>query len=1190
MHVEIPVSAPPAVPAAVPTALASRLIPFLTLVVTAGMVAAVFATRSSLVTNPMFLMFPAVLVVSALSSLAQTVGRQGAAELNAARRRYLAYLHDIGVQLAETAVTQRNIAEMEHPEPDQLWQLAETSRRWERDPGHPSFCRIRVGRGQVPATNRPVAPEQAEAGEVDPVTTEALQRLLAVHTVLEDAPVTVDLRQTPWLRIGGDEADARALARAMVCQLATFHSPAHVSIVAVTGDRQRRHWDWLKWLPHQADPMMADALGPRRLTFGSVSAALAAAPADRTTVLVIDGVDAWDCIGGPRVSAICIAGGSTELDLSTTQPDALSPLSAATCARRLTAHRDTLATRDRKDWFGLLDGSGSRLRIPLGTTGDGEPLHLDINEAALGGAGPHGLCLGATGSGKSELLRTVALGMIARHSPEDLNLVLVDFKGGATFLDLERAPHVSAVITNLADEAYLVDRMQDALGGEMHRRQQLLRFAGNLTGVAAYAQARRFRPDLPALPALFVIVDEFSELLSSHPEFIEQFVAIGRLGRSLGIHLLLASQRLDEGRLRGLDSHLSYRICLKTLSPNESRVAIGVPDAHHLPTTPGAAYLKVGADNPVRFQVAHVSGPAPLSRTPVAAPLHAPAVFSCSPVGPVRAAAGALSQDTDRRILDLVLDAAADSGPAAHQVWLPPLLQSPTLDSLAAEPGPPLAFTIGIADRAFEQRYAPVVLDLSGAAGNVAVVGAPQSGKSTALRTLALALAARHHPADVQLYCLDFGGGGLSALAELPHIGAVAGRQQPDLVHRTVAHVAAVVRRREALFGADYRRQRAAGPADDPHGDVFLMIDGWATLRQEFDGLDSTIAAIAAEGLSFGVHVVLSASRWADIRPALKDQIGTRIELRLGDPVDSEIDRARARSVPVDRPGSGLAPDGAPMLVALPRLDGVPSSAGLTEQVTAAAATLRAQHHGLRAPQVRLLPDRLDHHRMPKPSQPVLGVGGDECEVMTMDFEQYPLLLVSGDAGCGKTAALRLLYREICRTTTSSKAQVYLIDPRRTLLAEHQPDRVAAYAATAAQCSEAVDKLVGVLRGRMPGADVTAQQLRARSWWTGPEVYLIVDDHDLVAGGGTNPLSPVLDLLAHASDIGLHLVVAQRENARSLYEPLPAAMRDLAAATLQMGHSEDAVTRRPRPLRPGRAVMTTRSGRHLLQIAWVEPA
>ncbi len=252
------------------------------------------------------------------------------------------------------------------------------------------------------------------------------------------------------------------------------------------------------------------------------------------------------------------------------------------------------------------------LRVPIGSDADGAPVVLDIKESAQGGMGPHGLLIGATGSGKSELLRTIVLGLALTHSPEQLNFVLVDFKGGATFLGLDRLPHVSAVITNLADELPLVDRMRDALAGELVRRQELFRQAGNYASLRDYTAARAAAggAGLPAVPALFVVLDEFSELLAAKPEFIDLFVTIGRVGRSLGVHLLLASQRLEEGRLRGLETQLSYRIGLRTFSAQESRIVLGVADAYELPAQPGNGFLKVDTSGMTRFKAAYVSGPA----------------------------------------------------------------------------------------------------------------------------------------------------------------------------------------------------------------------------------------------------------------------------------------------------------------------------------------------------------------------------------------------------------------------------------------------------------------------------------------------------------------------------------------------------------------------------------------------------
>ncbi|MGV8875026.1 MAG: type VII secretion protein EccCa [Rhodococcus sp. (in: high G+C Gram-positive bacteria)] len=881
-----------------------------------------------------------------------------------------------------------------------------------------------------------------------------------------------------------------------------------------------------------------------------------------------------------------------------------------------------------------------RLRVPIGVAPDGSAVEIDLKESAENGMGPHGLCIGATGSGKSEFLRTLVLGLVSTHSPEQLNLVLVDFKGGATFAGLETAPHVAAVITNLSEDLALVDRMRDALAGEMNRRQELLRSAGNFANVSDYERARAAGADLVPMPALFLVVDEFSELLSQQPEFAELFVAIGRLGRSLHMHLLLASQRLEEGKLRGLDSHLSYRIGLKTFSANESRSVLGVPDAYHLPAQPGAGYLKCDSAEIVRFAAAYVSGPyePPRSSTGARTVLGAdirPKPFTAYAVpldsidlgrleaarAPVEEQHPVRTDSTGATVLDVVVGRIRGRGMPAHEVWLPPLDTAPTLTQLL--PGSVLTeridrlsrlrASIGIIDRPFDQRRDLLTVDLSGAAGHVAIVGAPQSGKSTALRSLILALAMTHSPAQVQFYCLDFGGGTLAGLADLPHVGSVANRLDVDRVRRTVAEVAAVVRQRERTFRdrgidsmAEFRRRRAAQPVDpdDRFGDVFLVIDGWPSIRSDFESLEQQIATLTTQGLAFGLHLILTASRWAEVRPATKDLIGTRLELRLGDPSDSDMGRAKAASVPEGRPGRGMTRDGLHLLIALPRVDELCSVDDLSLAVSDAVAAVAGASTGISAPPVRMLPELLERSDVlgqlggawprTRGTTPELGVpiGIDEAELapVVVDFAENPHFVVFGDSECGKTSLLRGICRSLVEANSSDRVKIIVADYRRTLLGTVDSEHLAGYAASQAALTAMIVDLAGRMSDRMPSSDVTQQQLRERSWWDGPEVFVVVDDYDLVATSSGNPLAPLVEHLPHARDIGLHVIVARRSGGagRALFDPVIGRLRDLVTPGLVMSGSRDEGnllgTVRPSPMPPGRGVFVSRSGQALVQL------
>ncbi|MGO1050034.1 type VII secretion protein EccCa [Crossiella sp. CA198] len=872
-----------------------------------------------------------------------------------------------------------------------------------------------------------------------------------------------------------------------------------------------------------------------------------------------------------------------------------------------------------------------KLRIRFGVRADGTPIEIDLKESAQDGMGPHGLLVGATGAGKSELLRTLVLALAVTHPPSSLNFALIDFKGGATFTKLDRLPHTSAVITNLAEELPLVDRMTDAINGELIRRQELLRAAGNFSSLRDYEKARAAGAPLPEVPTLFVVCDEFSELLSAKPDFIDMFVQIGRIGRALGVHLLLASQRLEEGRLRGLDTYLSYRIGLRTFSEAESRVVLGVGDAFALPRAPGHGFLKSGTEPMVRFRSAYVSGVHRRAEAgssgagPRAPRLMAYSTAYLAPPAdttPVVTAPEDPDEGVGESLLDVLVERFEGKGVPAHQVWLPPLAESPSLDQLLGTPvedpirglgitEPRLAGRLlavaGIVDRPLEQRREHLVLDLSAATGHALVVGAPHSGRSTALRTLITSLALTHTPREVQFYCLDFGGGSLGTLTGLPHVGGVAGRQNAGAVRRTVAEVVTALTHRERLFAehdidgmAEFRRLRAEGRfAEETHGDVFLVVDGWATLRKEFEDLEDPVADIAARGLSYGIHVLAACGRSFDLRPNIRDLFGSRIELRLGDPLDTMVDRASASMVPENAPGRGVSMGKHQLLLALPRIDGGHDPRDLPAGVAELVSGLARGWHGPRAPKVRMLPASLSYPgltAMDEQNRLVTGIAERDLAPVHWDYQADPHHLLLGGPESGKTTFLRVLARRIQETMTPEQARIVLIDHRRGLLGEVGAPYLLGYGTDKATTGRLMTEAATALTERLPGKNITPEQLRTRSWWQGPEIFVLVDDYDLVASQYDNPMLPLLDYLPQGRDVGLHVVLARRTGGagRAMFEQFFTRLRDVGSPGLMLsGDKEEGPLLgglKAEKLPPGRGwLVDRRDSARLVQLAWLPP-
>lgn len=1283
---ELALQEPPALPEAAGGQW-SNVLMYLPMMVGSGAMMAFFVQPGQ--NKAMLYMSSGLMVVSMgvmAAAMLMRPGTERKSRLKGERRDYLRYLGQVRKQVRTAVDKQRVSVLFTHPDPARLWALVSTDRLWERRATHADFAEIRIGLGQQRLALVPRAPQTKPVEDLEPLCASALRRFLRAYTVVDAMPVAVYLRGFARISFDGDTQTTRAIVRAIIAQLATFHSPEDLWIVVLTASEKTRYWEWVKWLPHAQHPEETDAAGQVRLVFDNwpdmermlggkaledrarFEPAATPTATEPFIVVVLDqvalpgnhrlvapgyrnlvvldvaGTLPWD--GAPstlrlRMTAttmekVSLSRAGDEERVIIGRPDYLSVVRTRALARLIAPYRvsatvqtadATAVAADLASILGVEDlrtmdpralwqqrTAWDHLRIPIGINERGQAVELDIKESAQGGMGPHGILIGATGSGKSELIRTIVLSLAMTHSSEKLNMVLVDFKGGATFLGLDGLPHVSALITNLADELPLVDRMQDALQGELVRRQELLRKHG-YSSVLEWERARAGGADLAPLPTLVVIVDEFGELLATKAEFSELFMMMGRLGRSLAVHLLLASQRFEEGRIHTLETHLSYRLGLKMYSMMESRSVIGTGDAYDQPLPPGMGFLRTDTTTLIKFRGAYVSGPCPvLWRRRKARPVSESRIvpFEAGYVVPLRRPepepdpeATPDAAPAEETVLQVIVDRLRSSGPPAHPVWLPPLGDPATLDQLLpalgvtaqrgyGAPYGGLRVPVALVDRPYEQRREVMVAELDGAKGHVAVLGASRMGKSTLIRTLVAGLALTHTPKEVQFYILDFGGGGLASLADLPHVGGVAGRREREKVIRTVVEMIQLVDRREALFGergiesmAAYRRLRAAGQfADDPYGDAFLIIDGWFTLRQEYEALESQIQEIATRGLTYGIHLVVGSARWSEIRPWLRDVLQTRLELRLGDPMESEIDFRKAKDIP-ESPGRGMTIDKYHFLAAVPRIDGVASAEDLGDATARIVATVRKHWSGPSAPAVRLLPRSYPARDLPPvPATGTFrvpyGLDDQRLQPVWHDFSATPHLIAFGDHETGKSNLLRVFASAIVSRYTAAEAQILLVDPRRRLRDLVPPGHLIAHCVSGEALREALGRGVPVLRERVPGSDVDPNQLAAGTWWTGPRAFVLIDDYDLIAGSMDYPAESLVDLLPHGAEIGLHIIVVRStSNAmRAMSDPLIRRSWDLGTPALLFSCHKDEMSflgdAKPLTLVPGRAQIVVR--------------
>lgn len=1067
--------------------------------------------------------FVFIALLSPIAALATQFGgrKQAALKYEEQLKEYQESLARVRSDIEAAVLEEQRDLRLSLPDPASLLQMAAqpSARLWERRWQDPDFLSVRVGTADLPSS----------LSVEDPTLDEHRRNTVPW---LDQVPVSVPMRTAGVTGLVGPRASS--VAGWITAQAATLHSPADLRVVILTGQDGERDWAWTRWLPHcqpqneDAYALVgstADSLARRIGELGQLVAARQQAGRE----LVRGGVNGHPDIlvvldqarrarslpgvisllrDGPAVGVYTVCMDSEERllpeECGAVVVTGLDSGTGCTVRSGGSAALDVLPDIPEGDWYEQV----ARALAPLRGVGDSEEsvlpgsvrlldlLNVEPPTAqaiaagwALGGRstravlgtgydgdfavdlvrdGPHALVAGTTGSGKSELLQTLVASLAVVNRPDEMTFVLVDYKGGSAFAECADLPHTVGLVTDL--DTRLVERALVSLGAELRRRESLLATVG-AKDIEDYLDKRARGGDTePPLPRLLLVIDEFASMARELPDFVSGLVNIAQRGRSLGIHLVLATQRPSGAVTADIRANTNLRIALRTTDTSESRDIIDAPDSGDIsPANPGRAYARLGPSALLPFQAGRVGGRRPSGTvvTDTEVPVRARVVSWQELGGPLgTAVAGARSDSgsafateavTDLTVLTAaVAQAAHDTGvPRQPSPWLPPLpaqlVWTPAAPPLPPEKRPaelpPVAY--GMVDLPAQQSRTHLVFDVDHA-GHLHIIGSPRAGRSQALRTLAAALAQAHGADDVHLYGIDCGNGALNALTGLPHCGAVVDRNQTERLGRLLDRLTTELTARQGLLGARGTadlaelRRNAAPEERLPH--IVLMVDRLEVFDREYAAFDNgsyqeRLVRLLRDGAGVGIHVVLAGDKVLG-NSRFGGTTEDKIVLRMNDRNDYSSVGVPTRSAPADpAPGRGLRTrDLSEVQIAVlgEELSGT-AQAGLLAAL-GAELTYREAHvpAARRAFRLDALPDRITYAEAAalRPAyadprmRPMISVGGDTLTALAPDLADVPTFVVAGPPRSGRSTALLTAAQSLLAVGTG----VIVLAPRRSPL------------------------------------------------------------------------------------------------------------------------------------------------------------
>lgn len=827
-------------------------------------------------------------------------------------------------------------------------------------------------------------------------------------------------------------------------------------------------------------------------------------------------------------------------------------------------------------------------KIPLGMLAGQEVRNLHFFADA---DGVHGMIAGSTGSGKSELLMTIILSLAVKYDPSMVNFVLIDFKGGAAFDPFRNLPHVVDIVTNLRGNA--VARMFAAINAELNRRQQVNQ-DNDVKDIVRYRKAGLHKIRSDNYPHLFIIIDEFAEMIANNPEYKAQLDSITRLGRALGVSLVLAAQR-PTGVTDQMRANIKFRICLRVETREESSELLRLPDAAYLPSIPGRGYLQVGSQSLELVQVGYtgmtysredynaleryenrdiiwesdlqkeedepmydvmvrrmatmareIYGDQPTWRKPWPNPL--PQYLALDHPEGIEVDY-LLEEDQDYIREDFADDQKFVLAPLVDQ-WFKGRTEWPGIDWENRA----MQAVIGLIDDAANARLLSLQVDFT--VGHQVIFGAPGWGKSTVARSLITYLVTTHAPDELNLYMMDFGNRSLQIFEPLPHTGAYIVSHEKERIERLMRMLEQIVDERKEIISqanvanlpeynqAAARHQRSGLPNKLPA--LLVVIDNFAEFRDSYEDQFEVLTSLVREGLSNGVYFLVTAEQSSTIGK-LFNLFTERLTLKLSD--EGEYANIVGRgALPVDDiPGRGLKRIGRSPLeiqVAMPVgfIDDEEAKSEADRLLELVTILQQAGRDYARPPQINILeqwvvlPELISEQKELSPNGHVpanalLGRSDYDLLPFAVSLDQRPHFIVTGPPSSGKTNALHAWILSLAAAYSPEQVAMVMIDYQGGLVDYGGSRRL--------------DELPHALQPVIMEPEELNElvlDLENEFFYTEDrpyrEVFVIIDNYDdfgelAMSHGEIEPRRRLGDLARRAGKQGLHFIIAGMRDSMS---------------------------------------------------------